>query len=75
VAAGGGEKPMNLYFNAILRSTSFPPYDPWYAGGYINYYYFGFVLVGVPVRLLGLDPAVAYNLILTTMFSLLGVSG
>ncbi len=68
----GGEKPMDFsYFNAILKSTSFPPYDPWYAGGYINYYYYGFVLVGMPVKLLGITPSVAYNLILPTIFLLI----
>ena len=59
------------YFNAVLKSTTFPPYDPWFAGGYINYYYYGFVLVGVPVKWLGIEPAIAYNLILPTLFALL----
>lgn len=70
----GGEKPMDFaYFNAVLRSTIFPAYDPWFAGGYINYYYFGFVIVGVPTLLLGVIPSVAYNLIIPMLFSFVGL--
>lgn len=70
----GGEKPMDLaYFNGVLRSTIFPPIDPWFAGGYINYYYFGYVIVGAPVKLLGLDPAIAYNLIIPTLYAMTGL--
>jgi len=67
----GGEKPMDFsYFNAVLKSTTFPPYDPWYAGGYMNYYYWGYVFVGVLVKWLGIVPAFAYNLIIPTLFSM-----
>ena len=68
----GGEKPMDFaYFNAVLRSPYFPPYDPWYAGGIMNYYYYGFVMFGLPAKFLGIAPQVAYNLIIPTIFSLL----
>ena len=72
--AKGGERPMDFsYFNAVLKSTLFPPYDPWFAGGYINYYYYGFVLVGTPVKLLGIVPSIAYNFILPTLFAIVGI--
>ncbi|MCL4263873.1 MAG: glycosyltransferase family 39 protein [Anaerolineae bacterium] len=70
----GGEKPMDLtYFTAVLKSTTFPPYDPWFSGGYLNYYYYGFVFVGVLPKLLGIMPTLAYNLILPMLFSFTGM--
>ena len=67
----GTEKPMELAFiNAILRSPTFPPHDPWLSGYAISYYYFGYVLVGMLAKVLAVPGPVAFNLGLSTVFAL-----
>jgi len=57
------EKPMELAFiNSILRSTSFPPQDPWLSGYAISYYYFGYVIIAMMTRISGVASAAAFNL-------------
>lgn len=59
----GTEKPMELAFiNGVLGSTFFPPQDPWLAGYGISYYYFGYVMLGILIRLTGVLPEVGFNL-------------
>ncbi|MHB1394353.1 MAG: DUF2298 domain-containing protein [Clostridia bacterium] len=67
----GLEKYMDFGFvNAILRADSMPPIDMWFAGKGINYYYFGHYLCAYLTRLTGIEPAISYNLMIATLFSL-----
>lgn len=57
------EKPMEFAFlNAVTRSQSFPPLDPWLSGFAISYYYFGYVMMSVLARLSAVQNAMAFNL-------------
>jgi len=67
----GGEKPMEMaYLTAIARSTTLPPYDPWFAGGTMNYYYMGWFFLAVPMRAFRLLPEITFNLGMPTFAAL-----
>jgi YYY domain-containing protein len=65
------EKPMEMAFlNSIVRSPTFPPQDPWLSGFSISYYYFGYVMVSMLVRLTGTVTTVAFNVAIALWFAL-----
>lgn len=67
----GTEQPMDFAFlNSTLRSTYFPPNDPWYSGQSISYYYFGYLMQSLPIQITGIASGIGYNLALATIFAL-----
>ena len=67
----GTEKPMELAFiNAILRSPTFPPHDPWLSGYAISYYYFGYTMAALLAKVTATSGGVAFNLMLASLFAL-----
>lgn len=67
----GTEKPMELAFiNAILRSPTFPPRDPWLSGYAISYYHFGFIMTAMLAKLTATAGSIAFNLMTALVFAL-----
>ncbi len=69
------EKPMEFaFFNAIGRSATFPPHDPWLAGYSIAYYYFGYGMMSVLHQLSGVTAGMAFSLSNSMWFALAAAS-
>ena len=65
------EQPMELAFiNAILRSPAMPPHDPWLSAFSISYYYFGFLMVAMLAKLIGITGSIAFNLGIVMVFAM-----
>ena len=73
--ATGTEKPMELAFiNAVMRSETFPPHDPWLSGYAISYYHFGYILAGMLANITAVSGGVIFNLMLAAIFAM-GAAG
>lgn len=67
----GGEKFMDMTFiNSMLRTTEFPPLDPWMSGTVTYYYYFGYLIVANLINISGVFPSIAFNLATASFFAL-----
>ena len=67
----GGEKFMDMTFiNSLLRTTEFPPLDPWMSGTATYYYYFGYMIVANLINISGVFPSIAFNLATASFFAL-----
>lgn len=71
----GGEKMLEIGFlNAIVKSATMPPYDPFFANGIMNYYYYGLFLVGLLAKLTGIRPGIAFNLAVPMLAGLTAIN-
>lgn len=69
------EKFMDVAFlAAIWRAPHLPAPDPWLSGYTINYYYFGHFLLATMAKVLGTQPATAFNIGVALIFALAAVS-
>ncbi|MBX3026374.1 glycosyltransferase family 39 protein [bacterium] len=58
-----GEKPMDFSFlNALMRTTTLPPPEPWFSGSTLHYTYFGHYVVAALGKVGNIHPGLVFNL-------------
>jgi YYY domain-containing protein len=63
------------FIASIIRDPVVPPLDPWFAGGYMNtYYYLGYWLIGALGVISGVPSNIVFNLALPTVFAVSAVA-
>ena len=67
-SAYGTERFMDYaYVTSILKSDYMPPSDPWFSGGFINYYYVGQYMSAFLIKVSGVGAGRGYNLMMMTL--------
>lgn len=62
-----GEKPMDFtLLNFMNRNTEFPVNDPWFSGGLMSYYYWGYYFFAGLIKVSGVKEELAYALAVAT---------
>jgi len=78
----GTEKFMDFAFmNAITKADKMPPYDPWMFGVdaagkplYISYYYFGYLMMAIMMKLTNIPNGICFNLALTYVVAMSAIA-
>ncbi len=58
------------FLNSLSLFDKMPPADPWMSGYPINYYYFSHFMMAMLIKMTGIDPAIAFNLIIPLIFAM-----
>lgn len=58
------------FLSGITNSRFFPPEDPWFAGGPINYFYYGHYMIALLTKLSHVPTEYGYNLGVAVVFAL-----
>jgi YYY domain-containing protein len=61
----------HAFLASVMRTPVVPPLDPWFAGGFMNvYYYLGYWMVGALALVTRIPSSIAFNLALPTVYGL-----
>jgi len=65
----------HAFLASVMRNPVVPPLDPWFAGGFLNvYYYLGYWMIGCLGIVAGAPSNIVFNLALPTIFGMTALS-